>query len=732
MSRTDPHSDPHGVQTPPTAPTGTARTPVPSFVTAKIRPAHGERLAIVYIRQSTPQQVLGNQESTARQYGLVDYAQVLGWPSERILVIDEDQGQSGRSADGRPGFQRLLTEVTLDHVGIVLGLEMSRLARSSKDWHHLLELCAIFGTLLADQDGVYDAADPNDRMVLGLKGTMSELELHTLRNRLEKGRLHKAQRGELFALVPTGYLKTPSGEVVLDPDEQVRSVVALILAKFEELGSGMAVFRYLLQHQIRVGVRIAEGPKRGELEWRRPCPGSVYRILRHPMYAGMYVHGRSHVDAKRRQAGGPGKGRVTLPMEHWKVTVPDRLPAYITWEQYLNNRERMRQNRSAWDTPGAPRSGSALLAGVLYCGRCGTRMHVSYHPTYARYTCRRHVRQGVAPSCHGLNAAMLDAWVSEHVLRALEPAALDLSLRAGANVQQERARLTQHWEQQRERARYAAEKAERHYRAVEPENRMVGRQLEQDWEQALRRQREIEEEYDRFCQHTPPQLSEREQDQIRQLAADIPALWAAAETTAADRKEILRCLVDRVDVVIEDNKESVAATIHWAGGSRTEEHLVRPVQRYQQLRDYERLVQRLRELREARQTAPRIADQLNREGFRPPKHREQFSAEIVLRLVCKLGLCGPRKEHVELEPGEWWLEDLARELGMHVTSLGRAGLGAGAALADAWLLDSLGGPPGAPASAAVAEARAHLRAEACAGRAHHSAAANAPPRLTEA
>src|SRR5271154_2988740 len=228
MSRRKLHCDPRVAPAAPPSAAQTPRTLVPGFVTAKIRPAHQERLAIVYIRQSTPQQVFGNQESTARQYGLVDYAQTLGWPDERILVIDEDQGQSGRSAESRSGFQRLLTEVTLDHVGIVLGLEMRRLARSSKDWHHLLELCAIFGTLLADQDGVYDAADANDRMVLGLKGTMSELELHTLHNRLEKGRLHKAQRGELFSEVPIGYVKAPSSKVVLDPDEQVRAVVALI------------------------------------------------------------------------------------------------------------------------------------------------------------------------------------------------------------------------------------------------------------------------------------------------------------------------------------------------------------------------------------------------------------------------------------------------------------------------------------------------------------------------
>lgn len=672
MSRNEPRGDRRAAQAAPTtSPVGQPKPLVAGFVTAKIRPAHQDRLAIVYIRQSTPQQVFGNPESTARQYGLVDYAQALGWPDERILVIDEDQGQSGRSAEFRSGFQRLLTEVTLDHVGIVLGLEMSRLARSSKDWHHLLELCAIFGTLLADQDGVYDAADANDRMVLGLKGTMSELELHTLRNRLEKGRLHKAQRGELFAAVPIGYVKTPSGEVIFDPDEQVRAVVLLIFAKFEELGSGMAVFRYLLQHDIRVGIRVHEGAKRGQLEWRRPCSGTVYGILRHPIYAGTYVHGRSHIDAKLQRAGGPGKGRVTVPMEQWKVQLPDRLPAYITWEQYLTNRERMRQNRSGWDTPGPARSGSALLAGLVHCGRCGTRLHVQYHANYARYGCTRYRRQGVTPQCHGLNTTVLDTWVVQQVLATLEPASLELSLQAGSDVQQERARLAQHWEHQLERARYESQKAERHYRAVDPENRLVARTLEQQWEQALREQRQLEEEFDRFQRQTPAQVTETEREKIRQLAADIPALWAATETTAADRKDILRCLIERVDVVVTENTESVSVTIHWAGGCCTEQQLVRPVQGYQQLQDYERLTQRLRELRAARHKAAEIAAQLNHEGFRPPKGQAPFRASTVLRLVMKLGLCGPRKQQVQLERGEWWLEDLAKKLGMHPMSMHR-------------------------------------------------------------
>src|ERR1700736_2148906 len=252
---------------------------------------HLSKLAIVYVRQSSTQQIFDHKESRERQYALADYAATLGWPKERILVIDEDQGRSGRTVEQRPGFQRLLAEVTLDHVGLVLGLELSRLSRSSKDWYHLLELCAVFGTLLADQDGIYDANDSNDRLVLGLKGTMSEVELTTMRNRLERGKLHKAARGELILTVPCGYLKLPHGEVVLDPDEQVRATVQLVFDKFAEFGSFGKVYRYVTRNKICMGMRVQKGPRRGELVWRPLTRATLGRMLHHPMYAGAYSYG---------------------------------------------------------------------------------------------------------------------------------------------------------------------------------------------------------------------------------------------------------------------------------------------------------------------------------------------------------------------------------------------------------------------------------------------------------
>ena len=284
----------------------------------KICDRHRELLAVVYVRQSTQQQVVEHPESLARQYSMADNALSLGWATERILVIDEDLGLSGRTTEGRSGFQRLLAEVTMDHVGLVLGLEMSRLARSSKDWHHLLDLCAVFGTLLADQDGIYDPADPNDRLLLGLRGTISEVELHTMRNRLERGKLNKAGRGELFLHVPFGYVKLSSGGIGFDPDEQVRSVVRLIFEKFQELGSVHGVFRYLRRHDILVGIRPIDGPSRGELIWRPPSKPLLYSMIHHPMYAGAYAYGRNPVDPKRRLTHKVPRKWVGLP-PRWRA-----------------------------------------------------------------------------------------------------------------------------------------------------------------------------------------------------------------------------------------------------------------------------------------------------------------------------------------------------------------------------------------------------------------------------
>jgi DNA invertase Pin-like site-specific DNA recombinase len=649
-------------------PRATGATTIQQFQplrSAKIQAEHLEKLAIVYVRQSSPQQVLENRESTARQYALAQYAEFLGWPAERVLVIDEDQGQSGKTAENRLGFQRLLAEVTMEHVGIVLGLEMSRLARSSKDWHHLFELCGIFATLLADQEGVYDANDPNDRLILGLKGIMSEMELQTMRNRLDRGRLNKAQRGEMFHGVPMGYVILSTGEVDFDPDEQAREVMQLVFDKFAELGSIYGVFHWLIRNDIRMPVRARTGAKKGQLDWRRPSIPSLAQVLRHPIYAGAYVYGRRPADPKRKLS--PAKDyRPWAPMEKWKVLIKDRLPAYISWDQYLKNRERIEHNRNGFNTPGVARRGAALLPGVLVCGNCGRHMQASYHSNHvAHYACNRQYVEATEPRCYGLSAQVIDELVSQQVLSALQPAAVELSLQAQADVERERQRLDKHWQQRRNRARYEVELAERRYQAVDPTNRLVASTLEKRWEEALREERQLQEDYDRFLSNTPLTLSGEEQARIEALAGDIPKLWNAAGATNADRKEVIRCVVERVVVLVRCDSEYLDVTIHWAGGYESRHEIVRPVATYAQLRDFDQLMNRVVQLRKAGHAAPQIAERLNAEGFYPPKRSGQFTIPVIYQLLKRRALIGNERSHDELlGEDEWWLTDLARELAM--------------------------------------------------------------------
>src|SRR5262245_3020697 len=343
----------------------------------KIRPWHLDRSAIVYVRQSTPQQVQGNQESAARQYALADRAVDLSWPRECVTVIDEDMGKSAQSAENRLGFQRLLAEVALDHVGLILGLEMSRLARSCKDWHQLLELCARYRVLLADADGLYDPTEHADRLVLGLHGMMSEAELHVLRQRMHEGRLNKARRGELFAKPAIGYVRSAAGGWAIDPDEQVQAAVRLVFDQFDRQGTVHGLLRYMVHHQVRLPVRPGGGPNKGQLEWHRPLRATLYTMLRHPGYAGAYRYGHRPADPRRAAPGRPRSGRRGQRTGECLVLLRDRYPAYITWERFEANQERLRANQARADTPGAPRSGP-VLAGLVWCGRCGRRMMVHY------------------------------------------------------------------------------------------------------------------------------------------------------------------------------------------------------------------------------------------------------------------------------------------------------------------------------------------------------------------
>jgi len=642
---------------------------------AKVRPEHRERLAVVYVRQSTMQQLERNRESTRLQYGLEEAAIRLGWPRERVLVIDDDLGCSGASAEGRPGFQRLLGEVALDHVGIILGVEMSRLARSCRDWHQLLELCSIFRTLIGDLDGLYDPAQYNDRLLLGLKGTMSEAELHVLKNRMLEGKLAKARRGELGKLLPIGYVRRPSGEVALDPDEEVTATVRLVFDRFETLGTLNAVLRDLVAGGVRIGVRVPGGARKGELDWRRPNRATLYNLLTNPTYAGVYAYGRRPTDPRRKKPGRSGTGRSRASRAEWTALLRDRLPAYISWERYERNLAQLAANSNHAEGMGAVRQGSALLAGILFCGRCGRRMCTQYggRANRARYSCLRDRIDYGAPACQGLAAKALDAEVERLVLRALEPASLEVSLAVAADLEGERRRAEDLFAKRLERARYEADRAERSYRAVEPENRLVARTLERDWEEKLTAERGSREEHERFLAARPRTLSAEERDAIRALSADLPALWRTETTTEADRKQVIRQVIERVVASVEGDTEWVEVTIQWIGGHRTVTRVRRPVRRLEQLSSLGALRARIVELREAGLTSVAIADRLNEEGWRPAKRRATFSAEMVRSLISRTGLaraCRRRApERPALSVDEAYLADLAHELTIPTVTL---------------------------------------------------------------
>lgn len=520
--------------------------------------------------------------------------------------------------------------------------------------------CALFHTLIADLDGIYDP----------LKGTLSEAELHILKQRMHQGRLSKARRGELQFALPVGYIWSPTGEIQFDPDEQVQQVVRLVFRTFDKLGTLGGLVRYLAQQQIQLGVRVREGPGKGELVWRRPNRATVQMMLKHPLYAGSYVYGRRQDDPRRKQPERPRTGRVVMPTDEWLVLLPNRCPAYISPAQYERNQARLVANRARADARGAARNGSALLAGLVVCARCGCRFSVHYDDGGTRlhtYECVERWTHYGEPRCQHLAGPCLDAFVSQHILAALEPAALELSLSATERLEQERAELDRLWQQRRERAAYEVERAARQYQAVEPEHRLVARTLERAWEEKLLAHQQLEEQYHRFLQQKPCILSESQREAIRRLATDIPVRWAASTSTDADRKEIIRQVVERVIVDVQGSSERVKVRIEWIGGGHTEGVVIRPIGKLSELSTYPQICQQVQALTEAGWAATAIAQALNEAGFHPPRSTTGFRAEMITQLQRQFGMKAPRPRvrHQEgLLPDEWWPTELARSPGI--------------------------------------------------------------------
>ena len=537
-------------------------------------------------------------------------------------IHDEDQGVSGSSIEGRSGFQRLLAEISADRVGLILGLEMSRLARSCKDWHALLELCAIYRTLLADADGLYDPSHYNDRLLLGLKGTMSEAELHILKSRLHQGMWNKAERGEILNHPPIGYVRSISarngaGDYIIDPDEQVQSVVRLIFDQFQRRGSINSLLRWLVREDVKMPVRPHSGSERGELQWRRPNRVTLLNMLHHPIYAGAYRWGHREVDPRKKKAGRPTTGKTFNRYDECRVLIQNRFPAYLSWETFEKIQEKLRENSHLGTSMSAPRHGPSVLAGLVVCGRCGHRMLVSYANVQKsapagslRFSCQREAIDYGGDLCQSLSGAALESFVIERILQAVSPASLELSLAAGADIERERKQLGKHWQQRLMRSRYEVEQARRQYAAVDPDHRLVARELERRWDEALRADEQVQADHDRFQQGSPEQLSEAERDQILAISRQLPTLWDAPTTAPEDRQAIARLLLEQVRVNIEGNSERVDVELRWAGGFVSCHSLRRPVQTYEQLSYYDELLSRIHSMLAENNSLGTIAESL--------------------------------------------------------------------------------------------------------------------------
>jgi DNA invertase Pin-like site-specific DNA recombinase len=530
----------------------------------KVRPRHLKRAAYLYVRQSTLRQVFENTESTKRQYDLRQRAVALGWPVEQIIVIDTDLGQSGASAADREGFQRLVTEVGLARAGIVMGLEVSRLARNSSDWHRLLEICALTDTLILDEDGVYDPAHFNDRLLLGLKGTMSEAELHVLRARLRGGILNKARRGELETPLPVGFVYS-GGRVVLDPDVQVQESLRAFFRIFRETGSATSTVRAFRQRGLRFPCHPIRA--RNEVVWHTLQHSRALEILHNPRYAGVFCFGRTR---QRKLADGRVRSEL-LPRDEWTALIRSAHEGYITWEEFEENERRLRENTCALAkdrirTP--PREGTALLQGLVICGVCGNRMTVRYHrqgeALYPDYLCQRAGIQHAERSCQVITGAPIDQKVGEVLVEAMTPMAMEVALLVQTEIQARIEDADRLRARQVERARYEADLARRRYVQVDPGNRLVADVLEADWNMKLRALADAQSEYEARRQADRVLLTDEQRDGVRALAVDFPAVWRDPRTSNRERKRMLRLLIEDVTLV---RRSQITVHIRFRGGT---------------------------------------------------------------------------------------------------------------------------------------------------------------------
>jgi DNA invertase Pin-like site-specific DNA recombinase len=658
----------------------------------KVQASHLKRNAYLYVRQSTLRQVFENTESTKRQYALRQRAIALGWSEDRIIVIDTDLGQSGASSADREGFQRLVAEVGVGHAGIVLGLEVSRLARNSTDWHRLLEICAITDTLILDEDGIYDPAHFNDRLLLGLKGTMSEAELHVLRARLQGGILNKARRGELEMRPPIGLVYNAEGVLVLDPDQQVQHCLRWLFETFRRTGSAMATARAARNQGLAFPRRCGKGPHKGELLWTGLDHSQVLRILHNPRYAGAFVYGRTHT---RKTVDGATRIQ-NVPRDQWDTLIPGVHVGYLSWEEYEQNQKRLHESAQAMGADrrrGPPREGPALLQGVVVCGRCGNRMTVRYHSRNGHlcpeYVCQREGIEHAEPVCQRVPGVGIDQAIGDLLVDALNPVALEVTLAVQRELQSRIEEADRLRHKQVERAQYEADLAQRRYLRVDPDNRLVADSLEADWNHRLRALSEAHEEYARRHEQDARVLTDDQRATILALASDFPRLWRDPTTPERERKRMVRLLLEDVTL---NRDHQITLQIRFKGGAHKTLNLPLPLQSWQKWVTPSAVVNEIDQLLN-KHTVPQIAAILNERGILSGAGKP-FHPHLVARLVRSYAL-KPRYDRLR-EAGLLTLQEMADALHIsptHVKIWNRHGLIHGHAYSDK--NECLYDPPGA-------------------------------------
>ncbi len=595
----------------------------------KVQASHLQRDAYLYVRQSSLQQVFKNQESTQRQYALRQRAVALGWPLERIVVIDSDLGKSGASCEDREGFQRLVAEVGMGKAGIVLGLEVSRLARNSSDWHRLLEICALSDTLILDEDGIYDPSHFNDRLLLGLKGTMSEAELHVLRARLHGGLMNKARRGELKVPLPVGLVYDPRDRVVLDPDEQVQGSLRTFFQTFERTGTASATVKFFQQEGLLFPRRLRRGVRKGELVWGPLEHSRALQTLHNPRYSGTYVWGRFRVVKKGRR-----KTPRLLPQDEWEVIIPEAHAEYISWPQYQRNLGRLQENAQSHGLQrrkSPPGEGPALLQGLVVCGVCGRRMTLRYHTRNRRltptYVCQQEGIEHAQPICQSIPGHGVDEAISQLVLSSMKPVTLEVTLAVQQELEQRLEEADRLRRQRVTRARYEADLAEQRFMQVDPKNRLVADALEAEWNDRLRVLSEAQDQYEQQSQADRALLDEPSRERIRALATDFPRLWNDSNTPNRERKRMIRLLIE--DVTLSKDSQ-ITAHVRFKGGAQQTLMLPRPLPAWEARKTNGEVIDQIdRFLND--HTIRQIAPLLNQQGLRSGAGLP-FTATIVARL----------------------------------------------------------------------------------------------------